>query len=145
MAQAMYRKIGDLGLVPDYKEVGSEESRWLKKFFGLPFLPPEEVAVAFTEDLMPIAPRHTRIESFADNMLETYISEEARFPPEMWTAIPNAMPVRTNNGCAACHRHFKSSFNSSHPNIFFIFQSVARTTNFNIHKDTKYECRRYFV
>ena len=57
-------------------------------------------------------------------MLETYISEEARFPPEMWTAIPNAMPVRTNNGCAAFHRHFKSSFNSSHPNIFLFSKAL---------------------
>ena len=73
---------------------------------------------------MSIAPRDARIENFADYMLETYISEEARFPPEMWTAIPNAMPERTNNGCEAFHRHFKSSFNSSHPNIFLFSKAL---------------------
>jgi hypothetical protein len=39
-----------------YRIKTSEIGKWLSRFFGLPFLPPDQVAVAFAEDKMSDAP-----------------------------------------------------------------------------------------
>jgi hypothetical protein len=43
LGQVWYRKIQALGLATDYKDRSSDISKWLAQFFGMPFLPSEEV------------------------------------------------------------------------------------------------------
>jgi len=63
-AQAMHRKICDLGLASTYRD-DAETGKWLKHFFGLSRLPPGEVGDAFT-DIMADAPQNSPCEAFAD-------------------------------------------------------------------------------
>ena len=118
-AQAIFRKIAELKLKPVYKDSNSETGSWLKQVFGLPLLPPDEVEDAFTYDLMPTVPNERNVEEFCDYLLETYISSDSRYSPEMWARLPvNQVYPTTTNGAESFHRHFKDCFQSAHPNIF---------------------------
>ncbi|XP_064477729.1 uncharacterized protein LOC135391399 [Ornithodoros turicata] len=44
LGQAWQRKIPKLGLSPSFKRENSEVGLWLKQVYGLPYLPPSEVA-----------------------------------------------------------------------------------------------------
>jgi len=58
--------IQKLGLSKEYKS-DSEKSRYLKYFFGLPFLNENDVIQCFTDDLMAIKPcDDEKIDSFTD-------------------------------------------------------------------------------
>lgn len=99
--------------------------KWLKKFFGLPFLEPSEVGDFFTEDLMPEAENSSPVQTFADYMTDTYITSTSRFPPSLWASPP--LPIvfpRTTNGAEAFHRHLKEIIPSSHPNIYNLAKTL---------------------
>lgn len=117
--QAVFRKIKQIGLQPTYINNEDETGHWLKSFFGLPFLDPEDVLDAFTDDLMP--DEDPRVEAFADYMLHTYISPTALYPPYLWATgtDSDALP-RTTNAAESFHRHLKQSVGHSHPNIFLL-------------------------
>jgi len=89
------RKIQNLGLTNEYKS-DFEFSKYLKFFFGLPFLHPEEVGDCFTEDLMSIQLNDDRIRKFTDYVFDNYIDEQSRFPPKNWSEL-NASTIRTTN------------------------------------------------
>jgi hypothetical protein len=46
------RKIQSIGLSKEYKEKNDHVGKWLTRFFGLPFLPPNEVEDCFVEELI---------------------------------------------------------------------------------------------
>jgi hypothetical protein len=45
-----------VGLSSEYKDKSCEIGKWLSQFFGLPFLPAEEIEDCFVEDIMSEAP-----------------------------------------------------------------------------------------
>ena len=49
LAQEWWRKIQNVSLASEYKDKESETGKWLKKFFGIPFLQPCEVSDAFVK------------------------------------------------------------------------------------------------
>ena len=51
LEQNWRRKIQSLGLSKVYMDKSSEEGKWLLKFYGLSFLPPEDVEDSFIEDM----------------------------------------------------------------------------------------------
>jgi len=61
--------------------------QWLKSFFGLPFLPFEEVEDSFIQ-LMSSCPNDTEGHIFTDYLLKTYIEPGCLFPPEIWAKEP---------------------------------------------------------
>ena len=63
LGQACYRKIQSLGLAQDYKDKSSEIGKWLLRFFGLPFLPPDETKDSFIEEMIPGAPTNDVLSS----------------------------------------------------------------------------------
>jgi hypothetical protein len=73
------------------------------------------VSDVFVFDLMAIAP--PGCEEFTDYILDNYISESSKFPPNIWSECSSSLQ-RTTNACEAFHSKFNSSFYSSHPNIF---------------------------
>jgi len=75
-----------LGLI--YKDRSSDIAHWLRLFFGLSFLPANEVADAFTDDIMPDAPASDTAMKFADYVLENYIAVDSNFPPTLWAQPP---------------------------------------------------------
>ena len=87
-------------------------------FFGLLFLPPEQIEECFVEDIMSEAPTDNRCVKFADYVLVTYITPESSYPPSFWATAPTTNFKRTNNGPESFHAHFNEQFYSRHPNIF---------------------------
>ena len=92
----------------------------LSVFFWLPFLPPDVISDVFSDVLMPDAHPTPAIQEFCDYMLDTYISEDALFPPELWAEAPSLESVRTTNGAEAFHRHIKQTVGNAHPNVYIL-------------------------
>jgi hypothetical protein len=103
----------------EYSKNNSEVGRWLKYFFGLPYLDPNDVSDAFTE-IISIAPCNISMD-FPDYILKNYIDVDADFEPELWASEPDNNP-RTTNGAEIFHIHFNSQFYTPHPHIHQIIQ-----------------------
>lgn len=114
LGQCWYRKIQSLGLTNMYKS-NSPEGKWLQYCFGLPFLHPQEVSDCFLE-LMSEIPAEKKIQSFADYLVENFVSEDSLFPPELWAKGCNNL-TQTTNACESFHKHFNSYFFNAHPSI----------------------------
>ena len=120
--QAWYRKIKSLGLSSDYKSK-CEIGNWLKNTFGLTYLNPNEVEDCFVFDLMPYKPQNEVLDKYCDYLLETYIAENATFPPSVW-AEECASIIRTTNACESFHAKFNSCFYSTHPSIYVFLDKL---------------------
>ena len=86
-------------------------------FFGLAFLPSNDVENSFVEDYMSDAPNNKKCSEFADYLTLTYITQESLFPPKLWAEKPSDMK-RTNNGPESFHCHYNEQFYTSHPSIY---------------------------
>ncbi|KAL4154475.1 hypothetical protein QTP88_000338 [Uroleucon formosanum] len=99
LGQAWFRKMQSLGLAKPYMKPG-EMSEYLKLFFGLPFLRPDEVDDCFVTDIMALLPpNNSKLTAFTDYILEVYVREDSRYPPSLWaeyfgyTLHLSSMPV----------------------------------------------------
>jgi len=123
LAQSWFRHIqSNKQLLLEYNNKNSNIGNWLKSFFGLPYLPPEEVEDAFTQ-LISDCP--TSDFSFSDYVLETYILPDSKFNPMLWAGDPKDEP-RTTNGAEAFHRHFNQQFYSPHPHIHQVIDVILK-------------------
>lgn len=117
LGQSWWKRMQNVGLAKIYQEK-SEESDFLKCFFGLPFLHPDNVLDCFTDDFMSLQPDdNIKIVQFTDYVFENYISPEAPFPPEIWARYSSDL-TRTTNACESYHAKLNSSFYTAHPNIY---------------------------
>ncbi|KAK7590400.1 hypothetical protein V9T40_002013 [Parthenolecanium corni] len=123
LGQSWWRKIQSAGLSAIYHDAESEDGKLLKFVFGLPLLSPDEVDDCFVEDIMARKPVGRNFDVFFDYLLETYIASDATFPPIMWAEC-TASAQRTTNCCEAFHSKLNALFNSPHPNIFFLIQTL---------------------
>jgi hypothetical protein len=57
-----------------------EIGKWLTRFFGLPFLAPDEVEDCFTDDIMSDAPDAEACMKFFDYILEEFVTPTSTFP-----------------------------------------------------------------
>lgn len=85
----------------------------LQLFFGLPFLNSQDVENCFTDDIMAIQPQVAREIDFKDYVLDTYIKNDADFPPKIWAEFSTSS-IRTTNNCEAFHRKLNSLFSSEY-------------------------------
>lgn len=115
LTQSWWRAVQKFGLTEDYK-TNTIVGDWLKICFGLIFLEPEDVSDFFVFELMSIKPENLNITKFADYILETYISEEASFPPKIWAQCSAELNL-TTNACESFHSHLAQCFQNTHPNI----------------------------
>uniref|UniRef100_A0A2S2NXU0 MULE transposase domain-containing protein n=1 Tax=Schizaphis graminum TaxID=13262 RepID=A0A2S2NXU0_SCHGA len=116
LGQTMWRKIQSIGLSKHFKKK-SEIGKFLKLFFGLSFLKPEEVQQCFSEDFMDIKPNNQQLHDFCNFFEKNYILESCKFPPSIWAEFSNSL-MRTTNACESFHSKLNSMFYSSYPNIF---------------------------
>lgn len=124
-AQALWRKIGELGLTATFKDRASESGKWLHHFFGLPLLPNDLVESTFTDHLMAFAPNDETNLRFADYVLRTYVSPDALFPPSIWAWPPSDEP-HTNNAAESFHAGLVNYFDSPHPNAFVFVNGLKQ-------------------
>jgi hypothetical protein len=80
LAQCWFRQIQKNKILLREYGTNSELSVWLKHFFGIPYLPSNKVGNGFIE-LISIIPKTQKIIEFTDYILDTYITENAIFPP----------------------------------------------------------------
>lgn len=85
--------------------------------FGLQYLNAEEVGDCFVFDLGAIQPNDEKLTLFLDYLIENYIDNEARFPPNVWAEHSSSLQ-RTTNACESFHSRFNSYFYHTHPHIF---------------------------
>ncbi|KAL4091944.1 hypothetical protein QTP88_026543 [Uroleucon formosanum] len=123
LGQAWFRKMQSLGLAKPYMKPG-EMSEYLKLFFGLPFLRPDEVDDCFVTDIMALLPpNNSKLTAFTDYILEVYVREDSRYPPSLWAECSSSI-TRTTNACESFHSKLNSMFYHSHPNIFIFVDAL---------------------
>lgn len=129
LTQAWYRKIQELGLSVEYRDDTSEVGKWLHYIFGLVFIDPNEVGNVYVFTLAAIMPpQNKKLETFASYLVNTYIDEEASYPPTMW-ASASSSTSKTTNACESFHSHFNSSFSSIHPSLFIFINALTDFQN----------------
>jgi len=108
LGQAWFRKMQSLGLAKPYMKPG-EMSEYLKLFFGLPFLRPDEVDDCFVTDIMALLPpNNSKLSAFTDYILEVYVREDSRYPPSLWAECSSSI-TRTTNACESFHSKLNST------------------------------------
>jgi hypothetical protein len=123
LGQCWWRKIQAVGLADVYRDRDSTDGRVLKYLFGLSLLPPEQVEDCFLDDLMALKPLDEKYDKVFDYILETYVAPDSDFPPPMWAELTSSRQ-RTTNVCEAFHSKLNSLFNSPHPNIFYLADTL---------------------
>ncbi|KAE9544732.1 hypothetical protein AGLY_000274, partial [Aphis glycines] len=109
LGQAWWRKInGKSKLRTAYNDKNNDLQIWLKSFFGLPFIAPDD------------------LDDFFRIVLETYIEPGCLFPPILWAETPSSNP-RTTNGAESFHSTYNAQFNSAHPPIFVVIATLMET------------------
>ena len=122
LGQSWFRKLQQLGLQSAYRARSSAGS-FLRNFFSLSFLHPEEIEDCIHQDFNAIAPDLPRVDEFVEYILEEYVVGGCRFPPSMW-AVYDAEQIRTTNACEALNSKLNSMFYHSHPHIFLLIDAL---------------------
>jgi hypothetical protein len=99
--QAMGRKANELGLTPAYRRQGTPERKYIQLVLCLPHLPAEKICGAF-QQLRRQCP--SSMDGYMDYVSRTWASENALFPPEMWSAFKRI--IRTNNDVEGLHNRW---------------------------------------
>ena len=63
---------------------------------------------------------------YIDYLVDTYISEDAKFPPIIW-AQDTVDGERTTNACESFHAKFNASFSAPSPNIYAFIEVIKQT------------------
>jgi hypothetical protein len=77
-------KLQSLGLSKQYGKKDSEVSQFLKKIFGLSFLPPAEGIDCLALEFLSNLSKDKRVEQFCSYLLENCIDTDSTFPPPFW-------------------------------------------------------------
>ena len=100
MGQAWWRKIQNVGLSTDYT-TETEIGKWLKLYFGLPFLKPQDVQPCF-DKIVAVKPKHTRsVQAFTNYISKTYIMPQSKYPPSInfiFSSIPQLAVFTSSTG-----------------------------------------------
>ena len=72
---------------------------------------------------MTLKPVDDRFDSVFDYLLNTYITPDSTFPPDIWAECTESSQ-RTTSSCEAFHSRLNNLFTSSHPNIFFLIDTL---------------------
>lgn len=123
LTQSWYRQIQKLGLSQEYKNKNSDIGIWLRYCFGLLFLEPEEVDDFYFLELYELKPNNESLEKFSDYLLNTYLTNESKFPPHIW-ANASADLNKTTNACESFHSHFNNSLYQTHPHLFIFVNEL---------------------
>jgi hypothetical protein len=75
---------------------------------------------------MAYAPLYDKCSSFADYILENYVTVNSKFPPTIWAAPPDPDTKRTTNGPESFHSHLDAQFYTCHPSIFIFLDVLLK-------------------
>ena len=88
--------------------------------------------------------KNEKLEIYIDYLVDTYISEDAKFPPFIW-ASDTIDGERTTNACESFHAKFNANFSAPSPNIDAFIEEIKQTqvdvnglkNSLKYHKTTK--------
>jgi hypothetical protein len=98
--------------------------------FGLHFVSSDSIEDIFAEVIMSEAPSDSRCTSYADYLTVNYITQESKFPPNLWTEPPSEVR-RTTNGAESFHSHFNAQFYFCLPSIFAYLDVIMQIQTVN--------------
>ena len=117
LGQSWIRKIRELGLTKTYRSTTADGS-YLRSFFGLSFVDPDKMEEFFRNDFTQNEPTSNKqIQKFTNYVYNTYIRDDARFPPSMWSKYSYTL-CHTTNACEGLHSRMNNMFYQAHPDIF---------------------------
>ena len=125
LGQCWRRKIQSLGFSKQYGKKDCQVSQFLKKIFGLSFLPPAEFSDSLALEFISNLPNDKRVEQFYNYILENYIDAESTFPPPNWSKY-TASSLRTVNVCELFHAHFNAPFYGAHRKFFVLVSALQK-------------------
>ncbi|KAH0822407.1 hypothetical protein GEV33_000384 [Tenebrio molitor] len=94
-----------LGLASECKNEQSPIGTWLKHLFGLTFLPPAEVGDCFAEDFMCEKPENSKLDQFADYLVDNYTDTELPHCPSRESPAARSPTVAIKGPRRACRAH----------------------------------------
>jgi len=100
-----------------WKQEKTEIEMFLKLFFGLLFLNPNDVDDCFTNEIIAIQPIDDRIHTFCDYFLETYVLADSLFPPSTWAEFSNST-MQTTNSYESFHSKLNSMIYPPNPSTY---------------------------
>ena len=138
LGQSWWRKIKELGLAKEYKNVSSRTGRWLRGVFGISLLPSEMVDRVFKSYVKNIRNPCAKTKKMIAYLSDFYMCTKSKFPPGMWAGIKGK---KTNNGAEAFHRAFGDLFGylRSKPDIWHFLRNMKR---FNTIKSIKMRSKK---
>jgi hypothetical protein len=89
-------------------------------FFGLLYLLPEEIEIAFL-NLLVISPPDGLY--FSDYVFSLYTLPNSNFNPSLWAGKPDDLP-RTTNGAEVFDKHFNNQFYNPHPHVYQVIDVI---------------------
>ena len=113
---------GDKELLREYNSQ-SETGKWLKHFFGLSLLPPDEVLDGFIDLASLAPPNNSAAQDFMNYVQDNYVVM-ATFPPELWASPPSFDPKSTN-GAESFHAGYNAEFYNPHPCLEDVIQVLV--------------------
>lgn len=126
LAQAWHRKIQKLGLSTEFRQWKENDiGKWLKNIFGLSYLNPDDVGDCFAFSFAENQPTDPKVTAFVDYLIQNYIEDYAKFPPNMW-AKADASSENTTNACESFHAHFNKCFYQTHPNLHVFIEILKQ-------------------
>ena len=71
-------------------------------------------------------PQNEKLEKYVDYLVDTYISEDAKFPPILWVS-DTIDGEKTVNVCESFHAKFNANFSAPSPNIDAFIEEIKQT------------------
>ena len=114
------RKVGELGLVKEYKE-NDEIRKFVKKLFAIPFLPPRDMRFALT--ILKESEEASRADVKLLDLM--HYMEKQWFGHSVWKPqdiCAYRRLVRTNNDVEGYHRRLNHRVQLDHPPVYKLLQ-----------------------
>ena len=125
LGRSWWRNIQKCGSTNEYKDNQSEIGRFLKCFFGLPFLRPDDVGPCLLEDFISIQPDNERVRKFTDYAFDNYVEPNSSFSSVTW-ADYSSTTTQTTNPCESFYSHLIGSLYAAHPDIYILADTLLQ-------------------
>ena len=121
--QALWRKIQEVGLAVNYREVDDIRS-FVQHCNALAFIPSIEVVTKFEEAVGSLSPENrTQLAEFIEYFRATWL--DGLFPINMWNKYGCDIRHRTNNAMEGWHSSLRRLL-PTHPNIFVFIGAIKQ-------------------
>lgn len=131
--QCIWRAVQRLELMNRYKDEEDIAGKVIRRSFGLPFLPLNDIDDLWTEVIGMVDMGDHKLYEFLDYVTSTFVDDlGAIHPREIWTQadqISNTRRLSTNNHLESFHGKIKKNV-TKHPNIYKFIQLIKNEQDY---------------